>query len=74
MCMTTEQAATRQAEQMNAIGVAHSALRDCMGAIGAMRDQIEQMRGLFSDEDGAIAEALEAADDAEESARAALAA
>lgn len=49
-----------------------AALRDCMGAIDAMATQIKQMRGLFPDEDGTIAEALEAGDEAIDVAHAAL--
>ena len=34
------------------------ALRSCVGAITAMRTQIEQMRGMFDDQDGTIQEAI----------------
>jgi hypothetical protein len=37
-------------------------LNNCVGTIQALRLQVEQMRGLFDDSDGTIAEALEAAD------------
>ncbi|TDF54500.1 hypothetical protein [Cupriavidus sp. L7L] len=40
------------------------ALNDSVGAIGAMRDQIDQMKGMFPDDDGTIAEALKAGEDA----------
>ena len=49
------------------------ALRDTVGAMQAMREQIEQMRGMFPDADGTIAEACDAHDDAAQSAREALA-
>nr|WP_280971433.1 hypothetical protein [Cupriavidus gilardii]WDE72672.1 hypothetical protein [Cupriavidus gilardii] len=48
------------------------ALRACLGAIDAMRTQIQQMQGLFDDSDGTIAEALEAASEAQSAAIAAL--
>lgn len=47
------------------------AVEDAAGAIDAMQHQIGQMKGMFSDEDGTIAAAEEAADDALESIQAA---
>lgn len=43
-------------------------LNDCVGAMQAMQLQIEQMRGLFVDSDGTIAEALAAGDAAQSQA------
>lgn len=40
--------------------------RDLAGALSSCSDQIGQMRGMFDDGDGAIAEAVEAADEASE--------
>ena len=41
------------------------ALAIASGAIDSLRTQIEQMKGMFPDDDGAIASALRDADDAE---------
>lgn len=49
------------------------ALNDCIGAINALSGQIEQMRAMFPDTDGTIAEAMEAGVEATCSARDALA-
>ncbi len=51
-----------------------AALRDALGAIDALSTQVEQMRGMFSDDDGTIAEAIEAGDDADTAGTAALSA
>lgn len=37
--------------------VTRQALRDCIGAIEDLRTQVDQMRGMFNDDDGAIEEA-----------------
>lgn len=50
------------------LGDALGALRDCVGAIDSMATQIEQMRGLFSDEDQTIADALDAGEQASDTA------
>jgi hypothetical protein len=36
-----------------------AALRECRGAMQSMATQIEQMRGMFDDEDGAIESAID---------------
>jgi hypothetical protein len=43
--------------------------RDLAGALDACSDQLEQMRGLFADDDGKIARAVEDADEAIEAYR-----
>ena len=50
-----------------------AALLDCIGALSMCADQIHQMRGMFDDADGAIQDALDAAEDAEKKAREVLA-
>lgn len=47
-------------------------IRECLGAMASMAEQIEQMKGMFDDEDGAIEDALEDYADAEMRARAVL--
>ncbi|KVV25093.1 hypothetical protein WK78_03090 [Burkholderia cepacia] len=46
------------------IGSATAALQGAIGAIDSLAHQVEQMKGVFSDEDGAITDALEAGRDA----------
>lgn len=47
-------------------------LRDCLGAIDSLSDQIDQMKGLFPDEDKAIANALAEAVEVQRAVRAYL--
>jgi len=49
-----------------------AALLDCIGALSACADQIHQMRGMFDDTDSAIQDAVDAAEEAQEKARAVL--
>lgn len=52
---------------------AAEALEWCLGAMDSMATQIEQMKGLFNDDDGAIERSLEEHVEAEAKARQALA-
>lgn len=49
------------------------ALRECISAMLSMRDQIEQMAGMFYDDDSAIAQACKDHNDADTCASAAIA-
>lgn len=49
-----------------------AALRNAIGAIYALQEQVGQMRGMFDDEDGTIEEAMENADDTVEEIQALL--
>lgn len=46
------------------VGTMDKALHDMTGAADALRTQVEQMRGMFDDDDGTIADACEAHDEA----------
>lgn len=50
-----------------------AALRACVGAIQSLTGQVEQMRGMFTDDDGAIADAIQDGEEAEELAADAIA-
>lgn len=48
------------------------ALRNASGALSSQGDQIDQMKGMFGDEDGTIAEAVEAGEESAEEIEAAI--
>jgi hypothetical protein len=48
------------------------ALRNASGALSAQGDQIDQMKGMFGDEDGTIADAVEAGEESGEEIEAAI--
>lgn len=56
------------------IGKIEGALADAVAAIASLSHQVEQMKGLFPDEDGTIAEALRDGEEAADAITGALAA
>lgn len=53
---------------LTVIGSALASLQGAVSAIDALAHQVQQMKGAFGDDDGAIADALEAGDDAKANA------